>query len=209
MRKNTLITGTTPFWDHPQTGIPVINVDYIMKPVDCFARSGSVLLTPNLCAAIYTKDEMKENVAAFKQGLVNLFKMKVSATEATTVPNRVLRHIIEGHATWEDALLSMRVHSMHSNCHAAWINFCACSQRDAHETLLFVGGWAAIPVLARHGSVLADGNGRLRQHRPEARACQGSLLGSLPPLFPPHGRRKRKSRQETKKKTFLRVARGT
>ena len=30
----------------------------------------------------------------------------------------------------------------------------------------------------------ADGDGRLRQHRPEARACQGSLLGSLPPLFP-------------------------
>ena len=43
-----------------------------------------------------------------------------------SMPNRVLRHIIEGHATWEDALLSMRVHSMHSNCHAAWINSCAC-----------------------------------------------------------------------------------
>jgi hypothetical protein len=56
--------------------------------------------------------------------------------------------------------------------------------------------------------VLADGDGRLRQHRPEARACQGSLLGSLPPLFPPQ-REGRGCRQETKKKTFLRVARGT
>ena len=69
---------------------------------------------------------------------------------------------------------------------------------DAHETLLFVGGWAAIPVLARHGRVLADGDGRLRQHRPEARACQGSLLGSLL-RFSPH-EEGRGSRQAGNKK---------
>ena len=84
---------------------------------------------------------------------------------------------------------------------------------DAHETLLFVGGWAAIPVLARHGRVLADGDGRLRQHRPEARACQGSLLGSLLRFCSRHGPRTREEegagRQETKKKTLLQVARGT
>ena len=79
---------------------------------------------------------------------------------------------------------------------------------DAHETLLFVGGWAAIPVLARHRRVLADGDGRLRQHRPEARACQGSLLGSLLRFWSRHGPRIA-GRQETKKKTLLQVARGT
>ena len=79
---------------------------------------------------------------------------------------------------------------------------------DAHETLLFVGGWAAIPVLARHRRVLADSDGRFRQHRPEARACQGSLLGSLLRFWSRHGPRIA-GRQETKKKTLLQVARGT
>ena len=63
-------------------------------------------------------------------------------------------------------------------------------------------------------AVLADGDGRLRQHRPEARACQGSLLGSLLRICSPHGPRKGSEeegagRQETKKKTLLQVARGT
>ena len=80
---------------------------------------------------------------------------------------------------------------------------------DAHETLLFVGGWAAIPVLARHGRVLADGDGRLRQHRPEARACQGSLLGSLIRFCSPHGWKEEEAQAGNKKEDFTRVARST
>ena len=45
----------------------------------------------------------------------------------------------------------------------------------ALEPFVLVLGRAPAPELARHGGKLADGDGRLRQHRVEARAGDGFL----------------------------------